>query len=79
MPEEQSASGRPQPTVEPAGHQEPDDPFHALARGGARDGEVRRYFAAILDAQDLPEQQRDEIRRAFLAAGDAHSASAGDR
>ena len=72
MPEERPAPGCAQPTGEPAGHRESDDPFQALARAGARDGEVRCYFAAILDAQDLPEQQRDEIWRAFLAAGNVH-------
>ena len=74
---ERSLSGRPQPAAASAGHQESADPFQALASAGARDGEVRRYFAAILDAQDLPEQQRDEIWRAFLALGDAPASARG--
>lgn len=72
MSEELSAPAPPQPMAEPAGHQGSDDPFHALASRGARDAEVRRRFAAILDAQDLPERQRDETWRAFLAAANAH-------
>lgn len=78
MPEERLPSGQPQPPAERTVHPASDDPFHALVRAGARDGEVRCYFAALLDAQDLPETQRDDIWHAFLTAGGVHPRVPGD-
>lgn len=72
MPEKRSPAEEDEPSAERILHSESADPFHALLRAGARDGEVRCYVAALLDAQDMPEERRDEIWRAFLAAGDAH-------
>lgn len=72
MPEERFPSGPPPPPAERTVDPGLDDPFHALVSGAARDGEVRCYVAALLDAQDLPEQQRDDIWHAFLTAGGIH-------
>jgi hypothetical protein len=70
MPEERSLPPTPAPTTPNPAPSESDHAFEALARAGARDGEVRCFVAALLDAQDLPEEKRNEIWHAFLAAGD---------